>query len=194
MGLEFKDTIHIQPTEESGGGGGGTPSVGIPRELTAQGVLQMPLSVTSYKLPEGVTDVGDYALCYAFYRCANLASVDFTGLTDLSGDHAMYMAFTRTGVTTLNFPDLKTITGSMALAYAFDGSAVTSVYFPALTSIGNDNINQFASMLLEIDHNCTVHFPSNMESVLSPFINTTVGKRLGDPAKITVLYDLSATA
>lgn len=192
MSLEFQNQISIQPQEESGGGGG-SDFIGIPRELN-NGKLQIPQNTTSFTLPESITDIGDWGLCYAFHSVSNLTEVKFPNLISLSGDHAMYDAFLRTGVTNVVFPKLESITGRMALGYAFDGClSLQSVSFPALKTIGTEYTNQFVSMVFETPQTVTIHFPSNMQSVLAP-IMTQAGTRPGDTSTTTVLYDLPATA
>lgn len=190
MSLEFQNQISIQPTEESGGGGGGgTPSVGIPREVTAQGVLQIPTDLTSWSLPKGATSVGAYALnnafrgCAsltdvdlsnlisitgnqglnsAFYGCTNLTSIDFSNLETADVDYALYnICYGCTSLTTVTFPKLKSINASRVFQTAFQGcTSLTDVYFPALTTTScGSNTSIFMNMLYQTT--ATAHFPSN---------------------------------
>ena len=102
---------------------------------------------------------------YAFYNCTNLTSVDLSSLTTLSGSQAMSQAFYGcTGLTSLSFP------------------ALTSTSFGSYT-------NQFNSMLSGVT-GCTVHFPSNLQSVIGSWSSVTAG--FGG-TNTTVLYDLPAT-
>ena len=116
----------------------GSSDVGIPREVSSTGVYQMPTQSFTFKLPSNATDIGVYAMQYAFQSC--------TGLTNIS--------------------------------------------FPALTSTGfGSYTNQFNDMLQGVT-GCTVHFPSNLQSVIGSWSGVTNG--FGG-TNTTVLFDLPAT-
>jgi hypothetical protein len=86
---------------------------------------------------------------------------------------------------------LAEISGASAMHNTFYAcTALTSVEFPALksTSFGSYT-NQFNSMLSGVT-GCTVHFPSNLESVIGSWSSVTAG--FGG-TNTTVLFDLSAT-
>lgn len=135
MTLEFENQISIQPQEESGGGGG-SDFIGIPRELN-NGVLQMPSTPTPYTLPKGVTDIGDYVMNYAFYKCGNIPTVDLSKLTTISGKYALGNAFREAGVQNVDISNLVTITGEYGMSSTFNTNAnLSSVEFPKLVSIG----------------------------------------------------------
>jgi hypothetical protein len=83
------------------------------------------------------------------------------------------------------------VNGSDAISGAFYGCAsLTSVSFPALTSTSfGSYTNQFSDMLGDVD-GCTVHFPSNLQSVIGSWSDVTSG--FGG-SRTTVLFDLPAT-
>lgn len=114
---------------------GGT---GIPREVS-NGVYQRP-EVTSFSLPSNATDVGQYALAYAFDSSLNLTSVDFSTLTTVSGERGLYNAFHYCRkLTSVDLSSLTTVSGKSALSYAFSGcTALTSVNLSSLTTVSND--------------------------------------------------------
>lgn len=117
-------------------GGGDSGSIGIPRELN-NGVLQMPSTPTPYTLPNGVTDVGDFAMYYAFYKCGNIPTVDLSKLTTISGQFALYSAFNEAGVQNVDVSNLVTITGDYGMSSAFNtNSNLQTIEFPKLVSIG----------------------------------------------------------
>ena len=143
----------------------GSSDVGIPREVSSTGVYQMPTQSFTFKLPSNATDIGENAMYYAFYGCTGLTSVDLSSLTTISGVYAMQYAF-------------RSCTG------------LTNISFPALTSTGfGSYTNQFNNMLRGVT-GCTVHFPSNLQSVIGSWSDVTNG--FGG-TNTTVLFDLPAT-
>lgn len=93
-------------------------------------------------------------------------------------------------ITTADFPSLTKI-GFQALFRGFMSCPnLQSVSFPALTSQSFGNYtNQFNQMLQSVT-GCTVHFPSNLESVIGSWSDVTNG--FGG-TNTTVLFDLPAT-
>lgn len=93
-------------------------------------------------------------------------------------------------ITTANFPSLTKL-GFQALYKGFMSCPnLQSVSFPALTSQSFGNYtNQFNNMLEKLT-GCTVHFPSNLESVIGSWSDVTNG--FGGTDTI-VLFDLPAT-
>lgn len=140
----------------SGGGGG------IPREISAQGVFQMPAQSFTFSLPASATDIGSHALGSAFYFCSSLASVDLSSLTTVSGGSAFSNAFRKC-------------------------TSLTSLSFPALTASSfGANTNQFNNMLQGCS-NVTVHFPASIQSTIGSWSSVTNG--FGG-TNTTVLFDL----
>lgn len=115
----------------------GGSSIGITREVSSQGVYQMPSTNFSFSLPSNATDIGAYAMYNAFYGCTGITSVDLSNLTTISGGAALYNAFHGcTGITSLNLSSLTTISGSQAMYSTFYGcTSITSVNLSSLTTI-----------------------------------------------------------
>lgn len=187
--------------------------LGIPREVS-NGVYQIP-EVTSFSLPSNATDVGKYALAYAFYSCPSLTSVDLSSLTSVSGEDAFYEAFYKcTALTSVDLSSLTTLSGRGALESAFDActaltsvdfsslttvsgynslyaafsrcSSLTSLSFPALTVAGLQyGSAQFDDMIRGVT-GCTVHFPAAVQAK----IETTAGYPNFGGTNTTVLFDL----
>ena len=137
MSLEFQNQISIQPLDSEGGGGGGgtTPSVGVPREVTAQGVFQMPSTSITYSFPNGTTTIAPNSMSYAFYKCTGLTGIDFTGVTTISNDALYQCCNGCTNITSVSFPNVTTI-GYLGCNNTFRGcTGITSVSFPELTTI-----------------------------------------------------------
>ena len=148
--------------------------------------------LTSVDLSSLTTVSGSSAMYEAFYTCTRLTSVDLSSLTTVSGSDAMYDAFRGcTGLTSVDLSSLTTVSGSSAMYYAFRGcTKLKTLSFPALTSNSfGSYTNQFNSMLSGVT-GCTVHFPSNLQSVIGNWSSVTSG--FGG-TNTTVLFDLSAT-
>lgn len=127
-----------------------------------------------------------------FDGCTNLASIDLSGLQALTGSNVFQNFARGTALTTITFPSLITLTGQQALRGAFTNcTSLTSISFPALTSTSFSNrTNQFNTMLSGVS-GCTVHFPSNLQSVIGSWSDVTGG--FGG-TNTTVLFDLTATS
>lgn len=187
--------------------------LGIPREVI-DGIYKIP-EATSFSLPSNATNVGQYALAYAFYSCPSLTSVDLSSLTAVSGENAFYEAFYNcrsltsvdlsslttlsgrgaleyafdvcTALTSVNFSSLTTVSGYHALSAAFSRcSSLTSLSFPALTVSGLQfGSSQFDNMLYGVT-GCTVHFPAAVKAK----IEATSGYPNFGGTNTTVLFDL----
>lgn len=118
-------------------GGGGT-DIGIPREISQSGVYQVPSNLTTYALPAGVTDLGDYALAYAFIGCAGITSADFGSLTSITGKGPFFHTFELcSNLASIDFSSLATIE-SAAFTYAFmDCPSLTSIEFTSLSTLNS---------------------------------------------------------
>ena len=160
-----------------------------------------------------------YALSHAFYKCQNLKKISFANLTSVENNGLGYCFSDCTSLTTVpTFASLTSI-GSSGLQYCFSGctslttaptfvnlttlktngfrycfqncTSLTSISFPALTSTSfGSSTNQFNNMLKGVT-GCTVHFPSNLQSVIGSWSDVTAG--FGG-TNTTVLFDLTATS
>ncbi|MBQ5900273.1 MAG: leucine-rich repeat domain-containing protein [Clostridia bacterium] len=135
-----QDTIYMG-TAAPASGGGGSSSIGIPREVSAQGVYQIPTTSLTFSLPNDATDVGNYCLYYAFYNCTGLTSVDLSSLTTVSGSNCFDYAFNGcTGLTSIDLSSLTTVSGSNCFDYAFnDCTGLTSVDLSSLTTVSGSS-------------------------------------------------------
>lgn len=133
----------------------------------------------------------------AFRECTSLTSVGFPELTTIDsygvfGSSSYGGAFEKcTSLTTVTFPKLSSMTPSNVFQTTFKGcTSLTSVSFPALTSTSfGGSTNQFNRMLSGCT-GVTVHFPSNLQSVIGSWSDVTAG--FGG-TNTTVLFDLPAT-
>ena len=187
--------------------------IGIQREVSSQGVYQMPSSSFAFSFPSNATDIGPYAFYYAFinctalnsadlsslvaisgeraftrafFGCTSLTSVDLSSLTTVSGSYAFQYAFCNSAIASAVFSSLTTVSGDSSFSYAFYGcSSLSSISFPALSNLGSYT-NYFNSML----RNCTdvtVHFPAALQSTIGSW--TSVQNGFGG-TNTTVLFDL----
>lgn len=188
----------------------------IPREVTSDGVLQPISTKFTFSLPSNVTSIGVHALKHALAQNNELASVDLSNITsvafqglysafnsckgltsvNLSGliridNQGLYTAFS--AATRLNSVDLSSVVsiGYGGLYRAFQDNALSSLSFPSLTSTSfGSATNPFNYMLGGVT-GCTVHFPSNLESVIGSWSDVTSG--FGGKNTV-VLFDLPATS
>ena len=155
-------------------------------------------NLTNVDLSSLTTLSGEYALNSAFENCTSLTNVDLSSLTTVSGDYALAGVFYGcTNLTSVNFSKLAMISGSSgftgqyALQSAFSScTLLTTLSFPMLksTSFGYYT-NQFNNMLNGVT-GCTVHFPSNLQSVIGSWRDLLTGF---SGTNTTVLFDLPTT-
>jgi hypothetical protein len=153
----------------------------------------------------------------AFRNCTNLSYVDLSELETLQGNRTCFGMFMedsalqnilfsnlksassnslnsicyKCGVSSVTFPKLNDIKNTWVLRAAFKNcSSLTFLSFPALTSTSFGNITDQFSIMLQGVTGCTVHFPSNLQSVIGSWSDVTAG--FGG-TNTTVLFDLTAT-
>lgn len=113
----------------------------------------------------------------------------FTGVVSIPSNLLQYKFYKNSNIKSVEFPDLTSI-GSSGLYHCFQDTKIITISFPALksTSFGSYT-NQFTDMLSGVT-GCTVHFPSNLESVIDSWSDVTSGF---SGTNTTVLFDLPAT-
>ena len=132
------------------------------------------------------------SISYLVHGCTNLTTLDLSSFTGTSATNGLSaLADGCTNLTQVNLSSLASIAGSSALGSAFRNcTSLTSLSFPALTSTSfGSYTNQFNNMLQGVT-GCTVHFPSNLQSVIGSWTDVTAG--FGG-TNTTVLFDLTAT-
>lgn len=152
-------------------------------------------NITSVNLSNLINVSGMSAFSAAFTSCSGITSINFSKLVSLESMNAFSNIFRFcTGITTVTFDSLSVVTGSGCLTLAFGNIPnLSSMYFPAIktTSFGNDIKNQFSNMCLGA-LNVTLHFPSNVQSVIETLSGYSTTAPFGATAG-TVLFDLPAT-
>ena len=149
-------------------------------------------ALTSVSFPKLKTVSGVGGLYQVFNGCTFITSASFPELTTISGSQALCYLFNNCqSLASLEFPKLSVLTGSQAFYYTFNLCRnLQSVSFPALTSQSfGSYTNQFSRMLNSVT-GCTVHFPSNLQSVIGSWGDVQNG--FGG-TNTTVLFDLPAT-
>lgn len=147
--------------------------------------------LTSSGLESLTTISGDYTCMSMFSGCSNITDYMMSNLTTVSGSAPCYEMFRSCGAESVSFDSLTGLNSSGALEYMLCWSSkLKTVSFPALksTSFGSYT-NQFNHMLLNVT-GCTVHFPSNLQSVIGNWEDVING--FGG-TNTTVLFDLPAT-
>lgn len=148
-------------------------------------------NLTSINLSSLTTVSGFRALGSICTYCSSLANVDLSSLTTI-GSSALNSAFEGcTSLTSVDLSSLTTVSSSGAMGSAFQGcTKLTTLSFPALTSTSfGSYTNQFNNMLSGVT-GCTVHFPSNLQSVIGSW--STVQNGFGGTNTV-VAFDLPAT-
>lgn len=139
-----------------------------------------------------VSITGFSALDNAFFNCSQLTSLDLSSLRTVNSIGGLrYMCGSCSNLTSVNLSSLNNIDGISVLQGAFsDCTSLLSLSFPSLksTSFGVYH-GQFQSMLSGVT-GCTVHFPSNLQSVIGSWTDVQNGF---DGTNTTVLFDLTAT-
>mgnify|MGYP003287134152 CR=1 FL=1 len=125
----------IFQTQIKGSGGGSAPAHYV--EKTVDGNGKLVNKTTTVIDLTGVTDVGDWALAYAYYNDTLLTgSVDLSSLTDISGESACQRAFSATGIISVDLSGLTTISGMNACLEMFsECSALISIDLSSLVEI-----------------------------------------------------------
>ena len=148
--------------------------------------------ITSIDLSSLTTISGMTGCAQMFYGCSGITSVDLSSLATVSGQQGCSQMFQGcTGLTSVVLSSLATVSGQNGCRYMFQScTSLTTLSFPALTSTSFGSFtNQFNGMLQGVT-GCTVHFPSNLQSVIGSWSDVTAG--FGG-TNTTVLYDLPAT-
>lgn len=207
------------------GGGGGASLSGCNIFVVSNGVLSRPTNnnLVTIKTSSDVTNIAPFAFQtfsndVGLFIASNIAAVDFSSLTTITGNFAFEGAFTDCeNMTSANFSNLISVTAVGAFEGAFEHcSSLTNVDFSSLTTIKHDTFNNtfqsctslttlsFPSLTLagignygsQFDYmlqgvtGCTVHFPSNLQSRMSNWDSIVNG--FGG-TNTTVLFDLPAT-
>lgn len=135
---------------------------------------------------------------FNFYSRSKIQTVNFPSLKKLSNyGFGSYSASTSAfyyckSLTTATFPVLEDLTGSsQAFKYAFAScTSLISVSFGGLKSTSFGSKTGIFNKMLDGVTGCTVHFPSNLQSVIGSWSDVTDG--FGG-TNTTVLFDLPAT-
>ena len=137
-----------------------------------------------------VSSIDKFGLFSTFLDCTNLTNVNVSSITSVSDNGLEGTFMGCTSLTSINFNNLSNL-GSNCLLWLFHScTSLTSLSFPALNSNSfGSYTNQFDSMLNFVT-GCTVHFPSNLESVIGDWSDVIEG--FGG-TNTTVLFDLPAT-
>lgn len=114
--------------------------IGVPRVID-NGVYKMPTQDFTFTLPDGATDLGNFALNNAFRSCPALKNIDFNDLTSVSGNNVMQYAFLGcTGLTSVDLSGITAISGSDAFSNAFYSCTnITSADLSGLTTATAQN-------------------------------------------------------
>lgn len=160
--------------------------------------------LSSISFPKLTTINGNSAFSGSFSSCSSLTSVEFPELTTIINNNSSALGSTFQSdsyLTIVRFPKLNHLecsaTTNSCFYNCFSSCArLTDIYFNALTTTSFVNsvrqfMNMFNSSAMSTSGNCTIHFPSNMETTIQglngyPNFGATAGR-------LTLAYDLPAT-
>ena len=136
----IKNGVSILGVSGTYTGSGESSTVGPTREVTAQGIYQVPSSNFSFTLPSNIIGIGKNALYSVFKDCQYLTSVNLNYLTQTSGENAMYGAFDGcSNLTNVDLSGLTTLNSRRGMMYAFNNcSKLVNVNLRNLTSINSE--------------------------------------------------------
>lgn len=181
-----------------------------------QGIVSVDLSGVTEIGPSGCSNMFGYSSvssadlsalevvshygCSWMFGYSDLSGIiDLGAMTTLDGNYCCNGMFSFcSGVTGAILSSLSLLNGHGVCSAMFQGTSVTTLSFPALKStsfgswIGSSYYyytDQFSLMLRDVT-GCTVHFPSNLQVLLSGW--TDVQNGFGG-TNTTVLFDLPAT-
>lgn len=154
-------------------------------------------SLTDIDLSALESIAAGYAMNNTFQYCSGITSVNFPSLTSITGNYAMASTFADcSNLEHIYFPYLSVISGSRAFQGIFARcNSLSEISFPSLTSSSfGSYTDQFKNMLTGVANtSCTIHFPSNLQSVIGNWTDVVSGFGAASTATITVLFDLPAT-
>ena len=145
---------------------------------------------------------GTYSCATMFGQCSNITSVDLSGLTSITKTSSSIIANREqytcnsmfigcTSLKNIDLSSLSKIDVKQACNYMFQNcTSLTTLSFPALKSNSFGSYTDQFDDMLAYDTGVTVHFPSNLQSVIGSW--TSVQNGFGG-TNTTVLFDLPAT-
>ena len=151
---------------------------GVLREVSAQGVYQMPSQNFTFSLSNNVTDVGSFALYFAFRECPSLTSVDLSSLTTISSMYGLNSAFYKcTNLTSVDLSSLTTVSAVYAMSNSFEGcTSLTSVDLSSLITLSGGSAIQYAfqgcTSLISVDLSSLTTISGN-NAMFSAFLGCT---------------------
>lgn len=127
-------------------------------------------NLTSVSFPKIVELTNNSMFNNTFNRCSRLKTADFSNLERITGASGFNQCFVRcTSLTSVNFDSLSLMntTSWGAFQGCFENcTSLKTLSFPSLTSNSfGTKTDQFNNMLRYVT-GCTIHFPSNLESVI----------------------------
>ena len=152
------------------------------------------VNITGFRLDSLKTINGYSVAAYMFRNDVGITLVDLGNLETISGNYACYYMFSGdANITSVIFTKLKVINGMLACQNMFEGCVLLeSLSFPAITTASFAGwTNQFSGLCQGIP-NITLHFPSNVQSVIEGLVGYSTTAPFGATAG-TVLFDLPAT-
>ena len=153
-------------------------------------------SITGVDLSSLTTASGN-GLTNTFRDCPHISSIDLSSLTALVNGVSMNGTFSLSNnptsplpLTSVTFTSLATVNGTAPMRNLFQKRDGLTINFPAFNSNTFGNLTTYLDNIVAGAVGCTVHFPSNMQSIIGNW--SSVQNGFGG-TNTTVLFDLPAT-
>lgn len=155
--------------------------------------MQHKLTTVNLSKLKKICDSSSYSCNYMFAYCDNLETINLSTLEKIKNDHSCAGMFAGcTKLVNVDLSSLNEVSGTCCMEGAFENcTSLTTLSFPSLTSnsFGDTSIwGQFNGMLGGVT-GCTIHFPSNLQAVVSGLDDYP---NFGGTNTI-ILFDLPAT-
>ena len=146
-------------------------------------------SITGTVDLSSITSIGDRGMSDCFAYNSGITSVDLSSLQTIVNS-GLSSAFSETQITSISFNSLVNISFSGMQGLGRGMTSLQSLYFPAITSSTVEDYS-FEMMLDWESDGVTVHFPSNMQSVMQNWNSVSSGF---NGTNTVILFDLPATS
>lgn len=168
--------------------------------ISGSGALDFAFSNTSITGVDlsSLQTISSSAMTNTYKDCPHISSIDLSSLTTLSSGVSLNGTFSLSNnptsplpLTSVTFTSLATVNGTAPMRNIFARRDGLTINFPAFNS------NTFGALTTYLDNivanavGCTVHFPSNMQSIIGSW--SSVQNGFGG-TNTTVLFDLPATS
>lgn len=167
--------------------------------INGSGAMDYAFSNTSITRVDlsSLQTISNTAMTNTFRDCSHISSIDFSSLTTLVSGVTLNGTFSLSSnptsplpLTSVTFTSLSSVGGTAPMRNIFQKRDGLTINFPAFNSNTFGNLTTYLDNIVNGAVGCTVHFPSNMQSIIGNW--SSVQNGFGG-TNTTVLFDLPAT-